>query len=167
MNNVVPAIDEWAAASACTPGRLAGVEPGAAALASADPCHGSNGGRGVGHGPLTCVFMRYAARVGGAGRPTACLLAQSPAATRQIHRAPLPPARAPLSADPNSCIEKKKTARTDAHRLFTLYSGTERVRSCTGPRPAPVEFLLCAPLDAARAPSGQDQRMRARRDVKK
>ena len=59
-NNVVPAIDEWAAASACTePGRLAGVEPGAAALASADPCRGLNGGRDVGHGSLTCVSRPY------------------------------------------------------------------------------------------------------------
>ena len=60
MNNVVPGIDEWAAASACTePGRLAGVEPGAAALASADPCRGLNGGRDVGHGSLSLLFTGH------------------------------------------------------------------------------------------------------------
>ena len=97
MNTVVPAIDEWAAASACTePGRLAGVEPGAAALASEDACRGANGGRDVGHGSL--IFALTSLGQGAevlAGAPPLVLAKHG--RKRQISRAPPRQKRAPRS----------------------------------------------------------------------
>ena len=159
-NTLVPAIDEWAAASACTePGRLAGVEPGAAALASADPCRGSNGRRDVGHGSLTCVFISCGAGPGAAGRPTACKRTDGKS---QIHRAPLAPTRAPRSRiQILDCQQEKTVGHGRAHSYFAIPAENEFASPRAGTRPAPVYFLLCAALDAAGGPSGQAQRLGA------
>ena len=111
VNTVVPAIDEWAAASACTePGRLAGVEPGAAALASADPSLGANGGRGVGHGPLTCVFRPHTGQSRGCWPSHRLLACQSTRPPQDKFTGPRSRQRVLLLGNWNWTGQQEKTA---------------------------------------------------------
>ena len=76
------------------------------------------------------------------------------------------PARAPVSQSKISGGQHEKPRLYGRTASFAIPAENEFASPRAGTRPAPVYFLLCAPLDAARAPSGQD-RLRARRDVKK